>query len=129
MSKSRVAPGYSLFQLVIQDFKHRKPSNNNFYINRDGSRSVREVVETIPTITKLRWKKNSKQAIKSVKKFGTVISCRKVGSHFNRLQMIEHLQLDVKPIYVDITAEEFTVGRDLEIEPMEKKRKIDMENT
>lgn len=126
--KSRISPGYNLFQIVIQDFKHRHlPSSNEFYVDRSG-RGVREVVETIPLITKLRWAKNAKQAMAKVKKFGSVIECFKVHSHEYRLQMISHLHIEPRPIEVDVSVDEFIIGRDLEIEPVVRTKKVDVDN-
>lgn len=126
--KSRISPGFSLFQIVVQDFKHRKPpSGNGFYVDRSG-RGVHEVVETIPVITKLKWAKNGKRAMAWARKFGSVIACSKVHSHEYRLQMINHLRVEPRPIEVDISVDEFIVGRDLEIEPKTKHSQIDVDN-
>ena len=129
MSKSRISPGFSLFQIVVQDFKHRhSPSNNGFYVDRSG-RGVREIVETIPERTLLKWAKNGKRAMAWARKFGSVIECRKVDNHFHKLNMIDYLRIDTKPIEVDISADEFTVGRNLEIELAVKTKKIDVNGT
>ena len=127
--KSRVSPGQSLFQIVVQDFSNRHPpSNNGFYVDRSG-KGVHEVVDTVPLITKLKWAKNGKRAMAWAKKFGSVISCQKVDSHIRRLQMIDYLRIETKPIEVDISVEEFTVGRDLVIEPTSKSKVIDVNGT
>ena len=125
--KSRVSPGSTLFQIVLQDFNHRHLpySNGGFYVSRSG-RGIHEVVETIPLLTKLKWAKNGKRAMAWAKKFGSVISCRKVDSHEHRLQMINYLRLETKPIEVDISVDEFTIGRDLEIKPMAKTKKFNV---
>lgn len=115
MSKSRVAPGFSLFQLVIQDFAHRKPPpNNSFYVDKSG-KGVKELVDTIPVITKLKWAKSGKRAMAWARKFGSVVSCRKVDSHFHKLNAIDYLRVEPKPIEVDISLDEFTLGRDFEV--------------
>lgn len=127
--KSRISPGFHLFQIEVQDFGRRRYQPNQvsgFYVDRRG---VHEVVEAIPKRTFLRWAKNGRQAIRKVKKFGAVISCQKVDSHIRRLEMINYLRIEPKPIVVDISAEEFIVGRDLEIEPTPKTRKIDVDST
>jgi len=127
--KSRISPGYHLFQIEVQDFGRRRYQPNQvsgFYVDKRG---VHEVVEAIPRRTFLRWAKTGKQAIRKVKKFGAVISCQKVDSHLRRLDMINYLRIEPKPIVVDISAEEFVVGRDLEIEPTPKFKKIDVDST
>lgn len=127
--KSRISPGYHLFQIEVQDFGRRRYQPNQvsgFYVDRRG---VHEVVEAIPKRTFLRWAKDGRKAIRKVKKFGAVISCQKVDSHIRRLEMINYLRIEPKPIVVDISAEEFIVGRDLEIEPIPKTRKIDVDST
>lgn len=128
MSKSRLAPNTSVFQIEVLDYKHRQRPTNEFYVDKFG-RGVREVFDYIPHITLFRRAKTHKQAMRSASKKGSVISCRKVGSHFRRLDMIEHLRLEPKPIEVDISVEEFTVGRDLEIEPVVKTKRIDVSST
>ena len=125
--KSRISPGYSLFQIVVQDYKHRQyPQNNGYYVDRSG-RGVHELVETIPLITKLKWAKKAKRAMAWARKFGSVISCQKVDSHMYRLNMIDYLNVAPKPIEVDISPEEFTIGRDLQVGSVVKGRKIDVE--
>lgn len=124
MSKSRISPGLNLFQLLIRDFSNRKPPPKNMYVDKSG-KGIREVTETIPTLTKLKWAKDGKRAIRWGSKFGSVISCFKV-SHEHRLNMIEHLNLEPKPIEVDITPEEFIVGRDLEVEIEARSKQIDV---
>lgn len=124
--KSRCAPGQLLFQIVVQDFKHRQPPPKNFYVDKRG-RGVRDIVDRIPLITLFRWAKDSKRAMKSASKKGTVISCRKVDSHVRRLDMISHLNIETKPIYVDISADEFIVGRDLKVELIDKTKKIEVD--
>ena len=127
MSKSRVSPGFCLFQVIIQDYAHRKPPRNNeFYVDKSG-RGVREIVDTIPVITKLKWAKNGKRAIAWAKKFGSVISCRKVDSHIYKLNAIDYLRIEPKPIEVDISLEEFIVGHDLEVEPNIKKADMNID--
>lgn len=126
MTKSRISPGFNLYQIVVQEFGSRKrPANQVLSYYRD-KRGVHEVVESVPQRTFLRWARNGKQAMKKVKKFGTVISCFKVHSHEKKLQMIEHLRLE-KPIEIDIRAEEFIVGKDLEIEPLEETKNISVD--
>ena len=127
--KSRISPNTKVFQIEVLDYKHRQPPPaKNFYVDKHG-RGIREVVDHIPLITLFRRAKNNKQAIKSASKKGSVVSCRKVGSHFNRLNMIDYLRVELKPIEIDIRAEEFTVGRGLEIKPMVKTKKIDASGT
>jgi len=127
--KSRISPGYRLFQIVVQDFGQRRYQPNQvsgFYVDKRG---VQDVVEAIPRRTFLRWAKNGRQAIRKVKKFGAIISCQKVDSHIRRLEMINYLRVEAKPVVVDISAEEFIVGRDLEIEPTPKIKKIGVDST
>jgi len=115
--KSRVAPNTYLFQILIKDYSRRKPPPyNSFYVDKTG-RGVRELVETIPVITKLKWAKNGKRAMVWAKKFGSVIACKKVDSHLYQLNKINYLRIEPKPMEVDISAEEFIIGRDMEIEP------------
>lgn len=130
MSKSRVSPDYNLFQIVIQDFKHRKPQPlNQYYVDRFGrGKSFRDAGETIPIITKLKWAKSGRRAIAWAKKYGSVISCHKVQSHEHRLHMIEHLRIEAKPIEVEISPDEFIVGRDFEVEHREKVVNIEIED-
>ena len=128
MSKSRANPRYRLFQLVIQDFKHRQPPPKNMYVDKSG-KGVREIVDTIPEITKLKWAKDNRQAARWGRKFGSVIACFKVESHEYRLKMIEHLRLEPRPIEVDISPEEFVVGRDLIVEPVAKTKKIEVDDS
>ncbi|MDD4876763.1 MAG: hypothetical protein PHQ86_06530 [Dehalococcoidales bacterium] len=116
MSKSRVSPRFSLFQIVVLDYSNRKMPNNGFYVDKKG-RGVREIVETIPEITKLKWAKNGKRAMAWARKFGSVISCRKVDSHFHKLAMIDYLRVEPKPMEVEFSVEEFTIGRDSEVKP------------
>lgn len=124
--KSRVSPGTTLFEVVVADYKHRQPAPmKNLYVDKSG-KGIREVVDTIPLRTLFRWAKNGRRAMDWAKKFGSVMSCHKVDSHIHKLQMIDHLRLETKPIEVDITAEEFTIGRDLEIEPVNKSKNIDV---
>jgi hypothetical protein len=125
MSKSRISPGFCLFQIVIQDFGNRQPAPKGMYVDKSG-KGIREVVETIPTMTKLKWAKNAKRAMSWAKKFGSVISCRKVDSHIHRLNMIDYLRVEPKPMEVDISLDEFIVGRDSGIEPAANIRKIDI---
>ena len=124
--KSRIAPNMRSFQIEVLDYKHRQPPpDKDFYVDKYG-RGIREIVDHIPIITLFRRAKKAKQAIKSASKIGSVISCRKVDSHFHRLDMISHLRIDLKPIEVDISVEEFTVGRNLEIEPEIKLKQVDV---
>lgn len=125
MSKSRIAPGYCLFQLVIQDFNHRKPPPKNYYIDKKGKRAGKVEEETIPVMTKLKRAKNGRRAIAWARKFGSVISCRKVDSHIHRLNMIDYLRIEPKPIEVNITPEEFIVGHDLEVSPTVQVKEVD----
>lgn len=117
--KSQFAPGECLFQIVVQDFKHRQPAPKNFYVDKSG-KGVKEIVDQIPILTLFRRAKTGKQAIRSASKKGSVISCHKVDSHLRRLDMISHLRIE-KPIFVDISVEEFIVGRELQVESLEKK--------
>jgi len=127
--KSRISPNTKVFQIEVLDYKHRQsPPVGNYYVDKHG-RGIREVVDHIPIITLFRRAKNNKQAKRSASKRGSVISCRKVGSHFNRFNMIEHLRVELKPIEVDIRAEEFAVGRDLEIKPVAETKKINANST
>lgn len=127
--KSKLSPNVNLFQLVVQDFKNRKPApNKDYYVDKSG-KGIKEVVDHIPLRTLFRHAKNNRQAIKSASKVGTVISCRKVDSHFHRLHMIEHLRIEMKPIEVNISADEFVLGKDLEVSPKIDKKIIDVENT
>lgn len=128
--KSRISPNTKVFQIEVLDYKHRQPppAGKNYYVDKHG-RGIREVVDHIPLITLFRRAKTNKQAIRSASKKGSVISCRKVSSHFNRFNMIEYLRVELKPIEVDIRAEEFTVGRDLEVKPVVRTKKIDANST
>jgi hypothetical protein len=123
--KSRIAPNTFVFQLEVQDFKHRQPAPHNLYIDKSG-KGIKEIVDSIPIITLFRHAKNSKQAIRSARKKGTVISCQKVDSHVRRLDMMNHLRVDQKPMEVDIKVEDFTIGRDLIISPPQRGRKIEL---
>lgn len=123
--KSRISPGFRLFQIVVQDFKHRQPPPPNMYVDKSG-KGVREVVDTVPLITKLKWARDGKRAMAWARKFGSVISCQKVESHIHRLQMIDHLRIEPKPVEVDISVDEFIVGRGLEIESETKSKQIDV---
>jgi hypothetical protein len=115
--KSRVAPNTCLFQILVRDYNNRKsPPNNGFYVDKSG-KGVRELVETVPVITKLKWAKNGKRAMAWAKKFGSVISCRKVDSHLYQLNKINYLRIEPKPMEVEFSVEEFTIGRDAEIKP------------
>lgn len=125
MSKSRIAPSYNLYQILIQDYKHRQPPPPNMYVDKSG-KGVREVVERVPLITKLRWAKNGSRAMQWAKKFGSVVACFKVHSHEHRLQMIEHLRVEPKPVEIDISPEEFIIGRDLKVESTRKIKKVDV---
>jgi hypothetical protein len=111
---------------VVQDYKHRQPPPYGFYVDKSG-KGVKEVVDTIPILTKLRWAKNGKRAMAWARKFGSVISCRKVDSHLHRLEMIDYLRIETKPLEVDITADEFIVGRDFEITPDIKNSQVDID--
>lgn len=123
MSKSRVSPGFRLFQIVLQDFDNRQPVPKYVYLDKTGKSG--RLDETIPLITKLKWAKNGKRAMAWAKKFGSVISCRKVDSHVHRLQMIEYLRVEPKPMEVDFSIDEFTIGRDMAVEPEIKRDTID----
>lgn len=126
--KSHVDSGMRLFQIVVQDFAHRQPPPaRDFYVDKSG-RGIREVVETIPERTLFKWAKDGKRAISWSRKFGSVVSCRKVDSHLRRLEMISHLSVDMKPIEVEISVDEFIIGRDLEIKPAERSKKMDVED-
>lgn len=118
MSKSRISPNFSLFQLVIQDFKHRQPVPKYVYLDKTGKTG--KLDETIPEITKLKWAKNGKRAKAWGRKFGSVIRCFKVDSHMHRLQMIEYLSIEPRPMEVEFSVEEFTIGRDSEVKPKVK---------
>lgn len=124
--KARVAPGFNLYQIVIQDFSRRETADKHLYVNRN-SKGKREIVETVPLITKLKWAKKPKNAMSWAKKFGSVISCHKVDSHIRKLNMIEHLRIDTKPIEVDIGLNDFIMRSDLTIESGSKKKSIDIE--
>lgn len=128
MSKSRISPRDTLFQLVIRDFKHRHMPHGDFYVDKSGN-GVREIVETVPVITKLKWAKGNEQAKRWGERFGSVIACFKVKSHEHKLNMIEHLRLEPRPIEIDVSAGEFVVGKGLEIKPVESPRKIDVNGT
>ncbi len=124
--KSRFAPGECLFQIVVQDFKHRQPvSGKDFYVDKSG-KGIREVVDHIPVITWLRTAKNAKRAMESARKKGSIISCRKVDSHLRRLDMITHLRVEQKP-FVEVGLEEFILGHDLTITPAQKGQEFEVE--
>lgn len=126
MSKSRIAPNTYTFQLEVLDFKHRQsPPPKGFYVDKSG-KGIKEIFDHIPRITLFRRTKTHKQAIKSASKKGTVISCRKVNSQYYRLNMIDYLRVEPKPVEVDISPDEFILGRDLEIEPTVKTKKIEI---
>ena len=125
--KSRVSVGQRLFQIVVQDYEHRQvPSEYKFYVDKKGG-GVRDVVETIPERTLFKWAKNGRRAMDWAKRFGSVISCRKVDSHMRRLDMISYLRV-AKPVEVEISAEEFIIGRDLEVEPAKQTKEIEVSN-
>jgi hypothetical protein len=127
MSKSRLAPNMNEYQIEVLDYKHRKPPpNNQLFIHKDGRR-VKEPTEHIPLITLFRHAKTQEQAKRSASKKGSVISCRKVDSHYRRLHMIEYLRLEPKPVVVDISPDEFLVGKDLTVSPIETTKKIKVE--
>ncbi len=122
--KSSIAPNTSVFQLEVRDYKHRQPPpHDGFYVDKSG-RGIREKFDTIPIITLFRRAKTAEQAKRSASKKGSVISCRKVDSHLRRLDMISHLRIEQKPIDVEVRLEEFTIGRDLEIESTTQQQKI-----
>lgn len=130
MSKSRVSPNFCLYQIVVKDYKHLKPPppSNRHYVDKSGN-GVYELYEedgVVPVITKLKWAKNHKRAMAWARKFGSIISCRKVDSHIRRLDMINYLRIEPKPVEVDISPDEFILGRDLEIEPTVKTKKIEI---
>lgn len=124
--KSRISPGMLLFQVVVLDFNRRQSRQLNHY---QESRAAKNPDDYAPQRTLFRWAKDGKRAMKWAKKFGSVISCRKVDSHIRRFEMIDHLNIELKPIAVDITADEFIVGRDLQIEPKISTKNIGVSNT
>lgn len=126
--KSHIAPGMSLFQIVVLDFKRRQPPPASVVQSGQVHKRYNDIQETVPKRTIFKWAKDGKRAKKWGARFGSVIACFKVDSHERRLNMIEHLRLD-KPIAVDLGADEFVVGRDLEIEPLEKIGEIDVNGT
>ncbi len=128
MSKSRVAPNTYLFQIVVRDHSHRQPAPKDLYVDRSGN-GFREIVDYIPLRTVFKWAKDGKRAKEKAKKYGEVINCHKIDSQYRRLEMIEHLNIDQKPIHVDISLEEFTVGRDLEVVIDKNEKNIEVENT
>lgn len=122
--KSRVAPNMQLYQIVVQDFSQRHPvSDKEFYVDKSG-KGIREVVDFVPLRTLFRYAKRPKQAQDWAKKFGSVKECHKVDSYLHRLEMISHLNVEMKPISIDISVEEFTVGKDLEITPKIESKNI-----
>lgn len=126
--KSGVAPNTYLYQIVVKDHAHRQPPPKSLYGYKSyiTDKSLKDISDFIPLRTFFRWAKGNRQAQDKVKKHGEVISCRKVDSQYRRLEMIEHLHLDIKPITVDISLEDFTIGRDLEITPIIKETNIDI---
>jgi hypothetical protein len=103
------------------------PPNRNYYVDKSG-RGIKEIVDHIPLITLFRRAKTAERAKRSASKKGSVISCVKVDSHIRRLDMISHLRLDQKPLIIDdFIVADFTIGRDLEITPSVKGKKIDVE--
>lgn len=125
MSKSRIAPGYKLFQIVVQDYKNRQPAPANVYTDRHRFKKYYDIQDIVPQRTMFKWAKDGKRAINWAKKFGSIIACFKVDSHERRLNMIENMVVE-KPIYVDITAEDFTIKRDLTVTIDGKSRKINI---
>lgn len=121
--------GCRLFQVVVQDFKHRKPVPATVVQSGQVWKRNNNIEEIIPVRTLLKWAKDGRRATVWAKRFGSVISCRKVDSHFHRLSMIDYLRIELKPVEVDISAEEFIIGRDLEIKPVVKTKKVDTNNT
>lgn len=124
--KSKIAPNTFLFQVVVQDFKHRQPPPRTVMQSNQVFKRYHDIEDNIPEKTLFRWAKRGKQAMAWARKFGTVLSCHKVDSHMRRLEMIEHLRVEQKPIEVDISLEDFIVGRNLEISPAKKTKKFDV---
>ncbi len=125
--KSRVGAGMLLFQVVVQDFKHRQPPPASVANSDQIFKRFHNIEDYIPERTLFKWAKDGRRATDWGAKFGSVISCCKVDSHIRKLEMIEHLRLEQRPIEVEIGIEEITLGRDLEIKPAERTKKIDVE--
>lgn len=125
--KSHAKAGQSLFQIVLMDYAKRQPPPAHVLNSGNIFKRYNEIDDYIPKKTVFRWAKDSKRAKRKVgKKLGTIIACFKVNSHEARLHMIEKLSID-KPITIEMTPEEFTVGRNLEISPRRKTIEIDID--
>ena len=127
--KTRINPGESLFQIVVVDYSQRGNGHRKTYVppstNVEARKKGKKLEQTdyakidgdyVLHRTLFRWAKNGKRAMRKVgRRFGSIISCRKVDSHYRHLNMIEYLNLDQKKIEVDMTVEEFTMNRDGEV--------------
>jgi len=127
--KSRVNPNDSLFQIVVLDYAHRGTNHARTYVPVSPNNTLRgktsnlpqtnyskiDIPSEVPQKTLFRWAKDGRKAKRKVRRGLTVLSCRKVDSHYHRLNMIEHLNLEEKQVEVEFTVEEFTLNRNLEL--------------
>lgn len=112
---SSVARGLPLFQIEVLDFTKR---NNNYtktvLMDKGNGREKVDLLAETPCRTLVGRFKDHKRAIRWGKRFGTVKECYKVDTS-PYLNNINYLNLDQKPITVEIELEEFTLNENLEI--------------
>lgn len=127
--KARINPGENLYQIVVADYSHRNngyrrtipPISPNIELRKQGETEFKPVkqgkidYDYVPRKTLFRWAKSGRQAVRKVgKKFGSIISCEKVDSHYRRLNMIENLNLHQAKIEIENDTE-FILSEDYEI--------------
>ncbi len=108
-----------LFQLEVLDF-HRKNYNPFFSykddVISDGNGGRIKLIDTLPIAplrTLLKRAKSEKIAKKWATRFGSIISCCKVGVE-PYYKNIEYLNIKQKPM-VEFTVDDFTVNKNLEV--------------
>ena len=120
--KSRINPGESLFQIVVADYSF---SGNGRRHTEFTPKVGKYEVDFIPKRTLFRWAKDGKRAMRKVgRRFGTILSCHKVDSHYRHLNKIESLNMEPVKIEFDMSVDEFVyrdggVTRAIEIEGRE----------
>jgi len=124
----------SLYQIVVADYSRKRNGRRQTVVLPDGKGGHSNKIDVEPDVHKrtllkrFGGNKAHKRAMAWGRKFGTVLSCRKVD-HEAYLKNIEHLNLTPKPIVVEMDSGEFTINRDLQMQRTRRRRgrKIDIE--
>jgi hypothetical protein len=124
---SSVGRGLPLFQIEVLDYASRDARYTKTVLMDNGyGREKVDILSEIPCRTLVGRFKNYKRALRWGQRFGTVKECHKVDTS-PYLNNINYLNLDQKPITIEVDLEEFTVNESLEVTRGIEDREFDVE--